>query len=104
MRKPEECRDMQDIREAIDAIDDQIVRLIADRARYVKAAAPFKTDTQADKDPDRVKKVIQSKKELALHYGVSPELVGELYERMIEYFVKAELDEWSKPRSDFKVQ
>ena len=94
MRRPEECENMIDIREAIDSIDNQIVQLISKRSEYVFNAAKFKKSEAAVKDDDRVKKVIDSKKELARKYGASPELVGNLYKMMIDFFVSEELKEW----------
>lgn len=95
MKTPQQCENMTQIREAIDELDDRIVEAVALRARYVKEAARFKKNETEVKDTNRVKAVIESKKSLALHYGVSPELIASLYEMMIEYFVNEELREWS---------
>ncbi len=96
MVKPDECKNMIEIREAIDFIDNQIVQLISQRSQYVKNAAKFKKDETAVKDTDRVKKVIDSKVKLAEEYGASPELIERLYRTMIDFFVAAELKEWEK--------
>lgn len=94
MKKAEECKDMIDIRSAIDMIDNQIVELIASRAKYVKEAAKFKKDEKAVKDFNRVQQVINSKKELAVKYGVSPELIEKMYTMMINFFINEEMKEW----------
>jgi isochorismate pyruvate lyase len=96
LHKPEDCKNMEEIRYEIDFIDKQIVELIAHRAKYVKEASKFKKSENAVRDEERVKKVIESKKQLALEYNISTALIGEIYKTMIEYFVNQELEEWGK--------
>ncbi|MBN1499456.1 MAG: chorismate mutase [Spirochaetes bacterium] len=96
MKTADECENMYEIREAIDSIDESIVKLIASRSDYVHAAVKFKTSENSVKDPDRVKKVIETKKALASEYGVSPELIGNIYSLMIDFFVSEEMKEWKR--------
>ena len=96
MRTAKECANLEEIREGIDGIDARIVELIGKRAEYVKEAAKFKKSEEAVRDPQRVQKVISSKKELAVRQGVPAELIGEIYAVMIDWFVQAELKEWGK--------
>jgi len=94
MLDPKDCKGMDDIREAIDNIDENIVKLIAKRSKYVNRAADFKKDEKEVRDSKRVAKVIESKKELALKYEVYPELIGILYKNMIDFFISKEMDQW----------
>lgn len=94
MKLPENCENMQDIRQAIDTIDKSIVKAIAQRAGYVQAAAKFKTSEAAVRDDHRVKKVIESKKALAQQEKVSPELIEKIYRTMIDHFIAEEMKEW----------
>ncbi len=91
MKKPQDCLNMQEIRAEIDAIDQQIVALISERGLFVHQAATFKTDEVSVKDEERVKAVIDSKKKLALSYGISPELIGSIYQLMINHFIQEEM-------------
>lgn len=99
MKKPEECQNMEDIRTEIDFIDNQIVELISKRAKYVDNAAKFKKDIVAVRDEVRVAAVIDSKRKLAEKYGISPDLIGEIYERMINFFVNEEIKRWELEKS-----
>lgn len=99
MIEPKECKDMNDIRASIDEIDANIVKLISQRSEYVHEASKFKKDETAVKDSTRVARVIESKKELATKYGASPELIGDIYEMMIDFFIKEELEEWNKQQN-----
>jgi len=96
MLKPMDCKNMNNIRDAIDTIDEDIVKLIANRSKYVQKASEFKKDKKAVQDKERVKKVIASKKELAIKYGVSSSLIEIIYEKMIEHFIKEEMVEWKQ--------
>jgi isochorismate pyruvate lyase len=96
MRTAKECVNLEEIREGIDDVDAQIVAMIGKRAEFVKEAAKFKKSEKAVRDPQRVQKVIASKKELAVQVGAPEELVQKIYTVMIDWFVEAELREWGK--------
>ncbi|MBN1648249.1 MAG: chorismate mutase [Spirochaetales bacterium] len=96
MKNPDQCRNLDDVRGAIDAIDNSIVEQIALRSKYVMAAARFKTDEKGVRDKKRVKMVIGSKRDLAVKYGISPDLVEKIYTIMIGHFISEELKEWKK--------
>ena len=44
MPEPEDCTSLEEVRAGIDALDHSIVQALGRRARYVRAAARFKTD------------------------------------------------------------
>ncbi len=100
MKSPEQCQNIAEVRHAIDFIDNEIVKLIAERGKYVKRASVFKTSEAAVKDVDRVAEVIKSKKMLAVKYQTSEDLVERIYSTMINYFVDSELDEWKSTRHE----
>ncbi|MDA3850231.1 MAG: chorismate mutase [Spirochaetaceae bacterium] len=91
---PEACKDMMEIRRAIDDLDQQLVQIIARRAEYVKVAAAFKKDRKAVKDSKRVAQVLESKAALARKYHVSEDLIRMIYKNMIDFFIQQEMEEW----------
>ncbi|KAM9866210.1 hypothetical protein ACIFOC_01128 [Leucobacter aridicollis] len=82
---------LPEVRAAIDALDGQIVELIATRQRWVEAAGALKSDTQAVRAPDRVDQVIAKVRGLALDHGASPEVVEAAYRALIAAFIQHEL-------------
>lgn len=72
MKKPDECQNMEEIREAIDKIDRNIISLITERAEYVYAAAKFKMDKTSVKADDRVKAMLQKRAEWAEEKNLNP--------------------------------
>ena len=53
-----ECSSLDEVRTAIDGLDQQIVQLLAARGAYVSQAARFKKDDDAVRAPQRVEQVI----------------------------------------------
>ena len=87
------CKDLNEVRENIDRIDHQIVKLIAERSFYVKQAAKFKKDTNDVKAPNRVEAVIQIVRKLAENDGLAPDIIEIVYRNMINSFISMELKE-----------
>ena len=94
MKLPEECKNINDIREAIDNIDRQIVELIAKRSKYVHKAAQFKTSTETVKAEDRVLKMLLTRKQWAKENNLSEEFIADLYKNIINYFINEEMKKW----------
>jgi isochorismate pyruvate lyase len=53
VKRPEDCESIWDVRQAIDALDQEIIRLLGRRSSYVEAAARFKTGEQSVRAPER---------------------------------------------------
>ena len=90
------CEKLEKIRENIDRIDKQIVKLIAERSTYVVQAADFKKNSDEVKAPQRVEKIIDKVRNLAGEDGVNPDIVENIYREMINSFTNFELSEHEK--------
>ncbi len=94
MLKPNDCQNMNDIREQIDSIDYEIISLISKRAGYVNKAAQFKTDEASVKAPNRVKSMLEKRKQWAQEKEISPVFIEKMYADMVSYFINKEMHEW----------
>lgn len=74
------------MRRGIDALDREIVALIGERSRYVEAAAMFKTDETSVRAPER--------RRWAEEEGLSPDVIEDLFRRLVSYFVDREMEDW----------
>ncbi|MET1019961.1 MAG: chorismate mutase [Microterricola sp.] len=85
--------DLSDIRSAIDALDREIIALIAARQRFVEAAGVAKAGQGRDavRAPARVEAVIARVRAEAAAVGASPAVVEATYRAMIAAFVELEL-------------
>jgi isochorismate pyruvate lyase len=81
---PDACTTMPEIRTAIDALDRDIVALLAKRMRYIEAAARVKRMREAVRDEDRKADVIAKACDAADAHGLSREHVAAIYELLVE--------------------
>ncbi|WP_186728859.1 chorismate mutase [Sphingomonas panacisoli] len=99
MIAPEDCQSMAEVRAGIDALDVQIVEMLAIRFRFMTAAARIKADRGAVRDEDRKAAVIANAKAEAARIGVPPEVVGDIWERLVEGSIAYEFDRWDEHRA-----
>jgi isochorismate pyruvate lyase len=99
VRPPEGCESIEDVREAIDNLDREIVGLLGRRARYVAVAARFKTDERSVRAPDRQKAVLARRRSWAEEEGLDPGFVERLYGKIVSHFVGRELDRWQEEKA-----
>ena len=90
------CSSLEEVRSNIDRIDNEIIKLIAERTNYVKQASSFKKNENEVKAPNRVESVIQKARERSLEYGANPDMIETLYREMISGFINLEMDELKK--------
>ena len=98
MKEPEDCRDIEDVREAIDALDREILRLLGRRARHVAAAARFKTDEESVRAPERQRTMLAHRRRWAADEDLDPDFVEDLYRDIVTHFVRREMDRWEADR------
>ena len=93
------CTTLNEAREKIDAVDEQIVALIAERNNYIKQIAHFKTSIDEVKAEDRIDAVISRVREQAISLDLSPNLINDLYVRMIDAMVESEIAEFNNAKA-----
>ncbi|AJA46935.1 chorismate mutase [Clostridium pasteurianum DSM 525 = ATCC 6013] len=92
------CKNLNEVRENIDRIDNEIVKLIAERSYYVKQAASFKKDSQDVEAPKRVEMIIEKVCKLAEDNNLNPHIIEIIYRNMINSFITLELETHSKTK------
>ena len=90
------CNSLEGVRSNIDRIDNEIIKLIAERATFVMQASTFKKSEDGVKAPNRVEEVIQKVRAKAEEYGTDPDMVESLYREMISRFINIEMKEFNK--------
>ena len=93
------CNSLQEAREEIDKIDDKIVELIATRNAYIKQLAHFKNSVDEIKAKDRIDDVINRMRARAIELDLSPNLINDLYIRMINAMVDTEVAEYKNAKN-----
>ena len=87
----EACTSMDEVRAAIDALDARIVTLLAERMRYIEAAARIKPERAAVRDEARKSEVIDHAAAIAQARGFPAELARALYDMLVEGSIAHEL-------------
>ena len=94
VRKPGDCRDMQDIRAEIDRIDRSIIALLGERFAYVQAASQFKTSATSVRAPERFKAMLEQRRVWAREASLDPDVIANLYRDLVNYFIEEEMKRW----------
>jgi isochorismate pyruvate lyase len=89
-----QCNTLEEARLEIDTVDEEIVKLIAKRNDYIKQIAHFKTSIDEVKAEDRIADVISKVRTQAIELDLSPNLINDLYIRMIDGMVESEIAEF----------
>jgi len=89
-----QCNTLDKVRSEIDKVDEEIVKLIAMRNDYIKQIAHFKTSIDEVKAEKRISDVISKVRQQAIELDLSPNLINDLYIRMIDGMVESEIAEF----------
>jgi isochorismate pyruvate lyase len=84
------CKTLGEVRSNIDRLDREIVRLMAERGRYVHEAARFKANPAQVEAPERAEAVVRKAMALAEQNGLSPKVAETTYRAMIRGFIDYE--------------
>ena len=84
------CKTLGEVRTNIDRLDREIVRLIAERGRYVHEAARFKANPAQVEAPQRAEAVVKKAMALAEQNGLSPKVAEATYRAMVHGFIDYE--------------
>lgn len=91
MKRPEDCSTMADIRAGIDRVDAELVRLFAERARFIDRAVEVKAKAKLPaRISSRVEEVVANVRAHAEAEGLPPDLVEKLWRRLIDWSIARE--------------
>jgi isochorismate pyruvate lyase len=96
---PEDCATMAEVRLGVDALDRALVALLAERQRFMDAAARIKTDRSAVRDEARVEDVVAKVKAAAREAGLSEAIAEPVWRTLVERCIAYEFDRWDQIRS-----
>jgi isochorismate pyruvate lyase len=97
---PAECATMAEVRHGVDALDRLLVAVLAERQRYMDAAARIKQDRHAVRDNARVEDVVAKVKAAARDAGLSEEIAEPVWRALIERCIAYEFGVWDAIRQE----
>ncbi|OUU80116.1 MAG: hypothetical protein CBC38_01600 [Gammaproteobacteria bacterium TMED78] len=87
---------MKKVREEVDAIDKELVILLAKRQKCIEKAALVKNDESLIFDQERIDQVLNNIKNLSKSYGLSSEISDPIWRKLIELSIEHEFTELQK--------
>ena len=94
LKCPESCADMAELRDAIDAMDAKLVRLLAKRQGYIERAAVLKQDRATVRDEARIEDVVSKALAEAKLAGLSPAIAEAVWRVLIERSIQHEFQKF----------
>lgn len=95
---PADCTTMIEVRAGVDALDRELVALLATRFGYMRAAARIKPTRDAVRDEARKASVIAAAVAEAEAHGIPGEVVADIWECLVEGSIAYEFGEWDRVR------
>ena len=97
-KAPEDCATMADVRQGVDALDRALVTLLAERQRYMDAAARIKPDRGAVRDEWRKADVHAKVRAEAERLGLPADRLEKVWEELMEQSIAHELERFDEIR------
>ena len=95
---PADCSTMTDVRAGVDALDRELVALLARRQGYMDAAARIKPDRGAVRDAARIEDVVAKVTAEARRTGLSEAIAEPVWRLLIERCIAYEYEAWDRLR------
>ncbi|SFV67014.1 Isochorismate pyruvate-lyase [hydrothermal vent metagenome] len=92
------CKTLEEARIEIDGVDEKLVELIALRNAYIKQIAHFKNSIEEIKSEERIAKIVSRARTKAIELGLSPNLINDIFIRMIDEMVESEVSEFKNAK------
>jgi len=88
------CNSLEEVRQEIDLLDNNLVELISQRSHLIRQAAGFKNSVDEVKADERIEFILQKVRHKAIELDVSPNMISELFTIMIDEMVETEIAEF----------
>ena len=98
IHKVAHCHTMADVRRHIDALDERIVALMAERSGYMTQAARIKHDPAQIHDQARIDFIVQRVNAMATAQGAPAAVIEAAYRAMIDASIEFERGEFKRLR------
>ena len=96
---PAACTTMAEVRQGVDALDRALVALLAERQRYMDAAARIKPNRDAVHDQDRIEDVVAKVLVSAEAHHLSPDIAEPVWRLLIDRCIAHEFSTYDRTRS-----
>lgn len=99
IKHPDDCTTMTEVRAGVDALDVELVALLARRFGYMRAAARIKPERGHVRDEARKVEVIDNAVAAARAAEIPAAAIGAMWETLVEASIAYEMAEWERRRA-----
>ena len=89
-------KNMKELRKELDLLDNELIKLVSKRFKFIEQAAIIKDDISKIRDNDRIEDIIKRLRKLAKNNDISPDIVEKLWRYIIELSIELETEIYSK--------
>ncbi len=89
-------KNMEELRKELDLLDNELIKLVSKRFKFIEQAAIIKDDISKIRDNDRIEDIIKRLRKLAKNNDISPDIVEKLWRYIIELSIELETEIFSK--------
>jgi len=98
VKDPQACQTMAEVRAGVDALDRELMALLAARFGYMRAAARIKPSRDAVRDEARKASVIAAAVAEGEAQGIPADVIADIWECLVEGSIAYEFAEWDRVR------
>lgn len=93
---PQDCSTMAEVRAGVDAVDRQLIALLARRFGYMDAAARIKPERGQVRDEARKAQVIANARASAVSAGMPAAAIAEIWDLLVEASIAYEFEAFDR--------
>lgn len=92
MKDPKDFKSIQEIRDSIDEIDYNILKLFGDRNRCVEKIINFKTDKEGVIAQKRQEELLEFRRKWAEEFSLEPDLFERIFKMLINSNIEKQME------------
>ena len=90
-----ECTDIHDLRQSVNALDKEIIRLLGERVHFSRSAVRFKGSEEHIRNPEHMAEFLAQRRAWGEEYGVDTHVISDIYKIIIENSISVQLKLWA---------
>ena len=83
-------KNMEELRKDLDILDEELLKIISKRFKFIEQAAIIKNDASEIRDIERIEEIIIRLKGLAKKYDINSDIVEKLWRFIIDLSIEYE--------------
>jgi len=83
-------KNMKELRKDLDILDEELLKIISKRFKFIEQAAIIKNDASDIRDNERIEEIILRLKGLAKNYDINSDIVEKLWRFIIDLSIEYE--------------